>query len=89
MSGTKTVRIYKRIVFIKKLNKPSVTTFKGSENKLRTGFRTLNKIERINPLMIKVFIPPAILTPGKSSEIIKSAIELNTVFRRIAFILKS
>lgn len=58
----------------------------GKEKMFSIGFSARNKIERIRPEMISVFIPPSILTPDKSSERIKSEIALNTVSLRIVFI---
>ena len=86
--GTKTVKIYKRIAFERKEKNPSVTTFKGSENKLRIGFKIINKNDRIKPEKRRVVIPPLILTPDKTWERTNRAIALKIVFLKIVFISK-
>lgn len=41
--GRSTVKIYKRIVFIKKENKPSVTTFNGNEKNTKNWLKDFKK----------------------------------------------
>jgi len=73
MLGTKTVRRYRIITFIKKENDPKVIRFKGRVMIFKTGFIIKNIKDKTTPPMIYVGIPPEIFTPGKIRVKIKSA----------------
>ncbi len=86
--GKSTVKIYKRIAFKKNEKRPRVTRFKGSENMFKTGLINLKSMESTSPAKRRVFNPPVISTPAKTSESIKRDIALKIVLRRIVFITK-
>ncbi len=64
---------------MKNENNPKVTTFNGIEKIPKIGFKNLKRRDNKNPLTIRVFNPPTIFTPDKSSESIKREIALKTV----------
>ena len=66
-------------------NIPSVTRFKGSVNKRKTGLSKTNSSVKARPPRRYVAIPPETFTPGKICEIKKIEKELKSVFLKNGF----
>lgn len=67
--GKSTVSIYRSIVLIKNENNPRVIIFRGSENTVNIGLKTLKSMASKSPAKRYVIIFPVITTPPRKIEV--------------------